>query len=129
MVLPTGTILVTTGMLNSMTNVRDQLGAVLAHEIAHVVLDHTVSPTFLTKQLLLLHLQTEMYSRGRFIDWLVIASYAGIWALHRKLSTAIVSLNVKCHASLFPLCADQDCAVQHWTELTDQSAVLEKTGE
>lgn len=43
MVLPTGTIFVLTGLLDTMTNVPDQLGIVLAHEMAHTVIEHGVS--------------------------------------------------------------------------------------
>ncbi|XP_038067717.1 metalloendopeptidase OMA1, mitochondrial-like [Patiria miniata] len=62
-VLPNGEIFVFAGILTAVTN-EDQLGTILAHEIAHVVLNHAA----------------EQVSLFQFVDVLLIVVLAALWA-------------------------------------------------
>lgn len=64
MVLPTGTIFVLTGLLDTMTNVPDQLGVVLAHEMAHTVIGHGVS----TLDLFSCHFESHFVIVGNVLE-------------------------------------------------------------
>ncbi|XP_033101519.1 metalloendopeptidase OMA1, mitochondrial-like [Anneissia japonica] len=73
-VLPNGHIFVFTGMLLAVMN-EHQLGIVLAHEIAHVVLNHGA----------------EQASFLEFFDWLMIVVLAGFWAFLPNDGIAIIA--------------------------------------
>ncbi|CAH2311153.1 metalloendopeptidase OMA1, mitochondrial [Pelobates cultripes] len=72
-VMQNGQIFVFTGMLNAVADTH-QLSFILAHELAHAVLDHTA----------------EMGSVTHFLDFLLLISLALIWALCPMDSLAIV---------------------------------------
>ncbi|XP_022089277.1 metalloendopeptidase OMA1, mitochondrial-like [Acanthaster planci] len=73
-VLPNGEIFVFAGILKAVTN-EDQLGAVLAHEIAHVVLNHAA----------------EQVSFTQFVDVLLIVVLAALWAFLPSDGLAVVA--------------------------------------
>ncbi|XP_072045925.1 metalloendopeptidase OMA1, mitochondrial-like [Amphiura filiformis] len=73
-VLPNGEIFVFTGMLQAVDNT-EQLAAVLAHEMAHVVLSHAA----------------ELVSFFNFIDFLLIVVLAGLWAFLPNDGLAMVA--------------------------------------
>ncbi|XP_071952382.1 metalloendopeptidase OMA1, mitochondrial-like isoform X2 [Antedon mediterranea] len=73
-VLPNGQIFVFTGMFHAVKN-EQQLGIILAHELAHVVLNHAA----------------EQISFLEFFDWLMIVVLAGLWAFLPNDGLAIVA--------------------------------------
>ncbi|XP_071842621.1 metalloendopeptidase OMA1, mitochondrial-like [Apostichopus japonicus] len=73
-VLPNGHIFVFTGLFKSVTN-EQQLGIVLAHEISHVVLNHSA----------------EQISLFEFLDLFMIIVLGGIWAILPNDGLAIVA--------------------------------------
>ncbi|XP_033636534.1 metalloendopeptidase OMA1, mitochondrial-like [Asterias rubens] len=73
-VLPNGEIFVFTGILKAVSN-EEQLGTVLAHEIAHVVLNHAA----------------EQVSFTEFVDLLLIVVLAALWALLPSDGIALVA--------------------------------------
>ncbi|XP_069837422.1 metalloendopeptidase OMA1, mitochondrial [Dendropsophus ebraccatus] len=71
-VLPNGQVFMFTGMLNAVADI-DQLTAILGHELAHAILQHTA----------------EKASVSHFLDFLLLISLVMIWAICPMDSLAI----------------------------------------